>query len=92
MVTLFYIDLVKDIIFSKQIKENSIREQLLSCIIARMNAEGPQSWGQIYLARQLQIHKNELLAMNISQKLLEMLWQTDLIHPPIPLWKIYNVS
>ena len=51
-------DLVKDMIFSRQVKDNTIREQLLACIIARMNAEGPQSWGQINLARQLQIHKN----------------------------------
>ncbi len=58
LVTLFCIDFVKDLFFNKSIKDNSIREMMLSALMARMNAEGPQSWGLIYLTRQLQIHKN----------------------------------
>lgn len=72
-VTLFFIDYLKDIIFNKSIKDNAIREQLLSSIIARMNSEGPHPWGQIYLTKQIQIHKNELHALNVSQKILEIM-------------------
>lgn len=38
-----------------------------------MNAEGPQAWGQIYLALQLQIHAKELSTLNVSTKILEQL-------------------
>ena len=73
-ITLFFIDLVlNELIFSKQMKDNSTRELTLNCIIARMNAEGPQSWGQIYLALQLQIHSKDLVSLNVSSKILDQL-------------------
>lgn len=73
MVTLFYIDFIKDYIFNKQIKDNSIRELILSLIITRMNSENPHSWGEIYLAKQIQIQKNELHGLGVSGKILEEL-------------------
>jgi hypothetical protein len=57
-VTLFFLDLINDVLFNKQVKENSIRELILTNISERMNAEGPRPWGLVYLSLQLQIHSN----------------------------------
>lgn len=72
-VTLFFIDMLRDIIFNKLIKDNATREMILHSIIARMNCEGPQAYGLLYLVLQLQIHSNELASLGVSQRVLELL-------------------
>lgn len=74
-VTLFFIDLLRDIIFNKAIKDVSLRDNILTCFLARTNVEAPQPWGEIYLTLQLQIHYKELVSLNVSQKILESLKQ-----------------
>lgn len=67
-ITLFFIEFARSTIYKS--KDTSVKDAMLVNILGRMNAEGPQAWGLIYLARQLQIHKNEL---SIPKKLLDLL-------------------
>ena len=73
MITLFYIDFFLDVIMKENV-EAEIRNNILRLILRRMDAEGPQAWGMIYLAQQLKGMKNSLTAMKVPQNILEILW------------------
>ena len=71
-VTLFYINLVMDIVFRKA-TDNSTRDAILMNIMSRMNAEGPQAWGLDYLVKQLMIQKSSLAHLNVSKDIQKLL-------------------
>ena len=68
-ITLFFIEFVRSTLH-RPAKDSSVKEAMLMNILNRMNTEGPQAWGLIYLTKQLQIHKKELV---MPKKLLELL-------------------